>query len=117
MRLGRQQWATTDGLVLLAFLAVLPFTLWVAWARRHSKVSVDAVLALMGLSFAWFVVSQLAVARGRRKLGLTRWQYTNLLSGSRPVDRDELFVWRWTLHLCCATLLMVLCVLALVFTS
>jgi hypothetical protein len=72
---------------------------------------------LLGLSFAWAVIAMLLVVRAGGKLGLRRSHYTRLLSGSRPTDPVELFIWRGTLQFCCAALVALLCVLALVFIS
>jgi len=52
-----------------------------------------------------------------RKLGWNRRNYTQFLAGPRPSDGDELVVWRWTFQLCYALLAVVLCVLAIVFTT
>lgn len=59
----------------------------------------------------------LFVMRQWRKLGLTPAGRLKVLSGPRPQDPDELFMWRWFLSFCCATLLGVLFVLGLVFRS
>jgi hypothetical protein len=72
---------------------------------------------LLGLSFAWAVIAMLLVVRAGAKLGLRRTHYTRLLSSSRPSDPAELFIWRGTLHFCCALLVALLCVFALVLIS
>ncbi|HSY59494.1 MAG TPA: hypothetical protein VK795_08040 [Terriglobales bacterium] len=69
-----------------------------------------------GLSVGWAAISMLVVYRQWRRLGLTPSGRAKVLSGSRPSDPDELFIWRWILSLCCAVLLGVLSVLALVFS-
>lgn len=80
----------------------------------------DALFTLGGLSIAlsagWAAISMLVVYRQWRRLGLTPAGRVKVLSGSRPSDPDELFMWRWFLSLCCAVLLGVLSVLALVFS-
>jgi hypothetical protein len=80
------------------------------------RLETKAVMfALGGLSFAWAGISMfLAIGRGR-KLGLTPTQSLNLLSGPRPSDRDEAFIWSCALQLACGLLCGLLCVLALVF--
>jgi hypothetical protein len=84
---------------LLAFLVVIPLTLWLAWAR-HSTIAEHVVLVLFCLSFAWGNVSVLKWQRSFRKLG---WSSTNKLAfglGPRPEDSDELHLWQWGKHFC-----------------
>jgi hypothetical protein len=77
----------------------------------------DVFSTLFGLSVAWAAVSMLLVFRQWRKMGLTPRGRLEVLSGPRPSDPDELFMWRWFFSLCIAVLLGVSCVLLLVFTS
>jgi hypothetical protein len=72
-----------------------------------------AVFALAGLSFAWAGMSMLLAIGRDRKLGLTPSQRLNLLSGPRPINRDEAFIWRCALQLACALVFGLLCILAL----
>ena len=77
----------------------------------------DVFSTVFGLSVAWAAVSMLLVFRQWRKLVLTPKGRSKVLSGPRPSDPDELFMWRWFFSLCIAVLLGVSCVLLLVFTS
>jgi len=67
--------------------------------------------------FVWFCVSQIVVALARRQLGMTRAGFTDFLAGPRPSGDAELLVWRGTLHVCLATLALVICVILLVFAE
>jgi hypothetical protein len=101
----------------MAFATVL---LFIVWSARSHKASIPDSVAptLVCFSFAWAYLAMWRVARGCRKLGWNRSNYTQfLLAGLRPGDGDELVVWRWTFHLCYALLAVVLCVLAIVFTT
>ena len=75
----------------------------------------DAIFALFGFSSLWALMSMFLMWRRFRRMGLSGTQGARLLSGPRPSDPDELFVWRSTLHMCCAILIGVVCVLVLVF--
>ena len=79
------------------------------------RLEAKAVMfALGGLSVAWAGISMLlAIGRGRQ-LGLTPTQSLKLLSGPRPSNRDEAFIWRCALQLACALLCGLLCILALI---
>jgi|SRR5208282_4209250 len=120
MRLGRSQFATTDLLFPVAGLTLVPLTLGLRWDLGHWAAGTTLIQALTEFCFLWAAISLLLMWRGRRRLrslGLKGTHLWRLLSGSRPSDPEELFFWRWTLQVCCAVLTMVLCVLALVFTS
>jgi hypothetical protein len=96
---------------LLAFLLVIPLTLWLAWAR-HSTIAEPVVLILFSLSFAWGNVSVLKWQRSFRKLG---WSSTNKLAfglGPRPEDPDELHLWQWGRHFCYSFAAILLCMVA-----
>jgi hypothetical protein len=85
-------------------------------ARAQRTEIPDAVgLAMIGFSFGWTGVANWKLVRGGRRLGWNRSNMTKLLTGSRPDDPDELFIWQWTLQLCCAISSVVLCVVALTF--
>src|ERR1700680_3003443 len=76
---------------LVAFLVVIPLTLYFAWAR-HSTLAAPIVLTLFCVSFAWLNVSILRWQRSLRKLG---WKSAGKLSfglGPRPEDPDELHI-------------------------
>ena len=75
----------------------------------------NVLATLFDLSVVWAVVSMLLIFRQWRKLGLTPKGRLKVLSGPRPRDPDELFMWRWFLSLCVAVLLGILCILTLVF--
>jgi hypothetical protein len=84
---------------LLAFVVIIPLTLWFAWAR-HSMIAEPLVLTLFCLSFAWGNVAILKWQRSFRKLG---WSSPSKLAfgfGPRPEDPDELHLWQWGKHFC-----------------
>ena len=105
--------------VLLGFVTVLCSVVWLARAREATIP--DAVfLTLICFSFGWTGLSIWQLQRGGRKLGWNRSNrpnYTQLLSGPPPDDPDLLFLWRWTLQLCYASLAVVLCILAVAFAA
>jgi hypothetical protein len=77
----------------------------------------DALFTLVGLSFAWAAISMLFLLRQWRKLDLNPDGRLKVLSGPRPSDPDELFMWWCFLSMCVAVLLGVSFVLLLVFGS
>jgi hypothetical protein len=96
---------------LLAFLVVIPLTLWFAW-ERHSTTAEPVVLMLFCLSFAWGNVAVLKWQSSFRKLG---WSSTNKLAfglGPRPEDPDELHLWQWGRHFRHSFAAILLCMLA-----
>lgn len=98
--------------ILLAFLVVIPLTLWLAWAR-HSTIAEPVVLILFCVSFAWGNVAVLKWQRSFRELG---WSSTNKLAfglGPRPEDPDELQLWQWGRHFCYSFTAILLCMFAL----
>jgi hypothetical protein len=100
--------------VLVGYVAVLSFLTWTA--RAHRTEIPDAVgLAMICFSFGWTYLAIWKLVRGGRKLGWNRSNLTKLLTGPRPDDPDELFIWQWTLQLCYASLSVVICVAALSF--
>ncbi|SRR5260370_39128390 len=80
--------------ILMAFLVVIPLTLWLAWAR-HSKTAESIVLTLFCLSFAWLNLSILRWHRSRRKLGSSSPGGLAFGLGPRPEDPDEMHLWQW----------------------
>ena len=109
--------APASGLtVLIGYVLVLLFIVLIA--RAHSTEIPDAVvLAMICFSFGWTALANWKLVRGGRKLGWNRSNVTKLLTGPRPDDPDELFIWQWTLQLCCASLSVVVCVAALAFSG
>lgn len=105
------------GLVnLLAFLVIIPLTLWVAWA--HYTTFVDAILlTLFCLAFAWGLVSATLCFRCWRKLGLSGEGRLRLYSGPRPDDPDELRAWQLGWHFMYAIIAVMLCMVALPVAS
>jgi hypothetical protein len=97
---------------LMAFLVVVPFTLWFAWAR-HSTLAEPIVLTLFCLSFAWLNMSILKWQRTFRSLGQS--SSARLLLGPRPEDQDELLVWQWGRQFRYAFLAVVVCMIAFGF--
>jgi hypothetical protein len=96
---------------LMAFLVVIPLTLWFAWVR-HSTIAEPVVLTLFCLSFAWGNVAVLKWQRSFRKLG---WSSPNKLAfglGPRPEDPYELHLWQWGTHFRYSFTAILLCMLA-----
>lgn len=79
--------------ILMAFLVVIPLTLWLAWAR-HSKTAESIVLTLFCLSFAWLNLSTLRLHRSPRKLGSSSPGGLAFGLGPRPEDPDEMRLWQ-----------------------
>jgi hypothetical protein len=72
--------------VLVAFLIVMPLTLWFAWAR-HSTMAEPVILTLFCLSFAWLNVSILRWQRSLRKLGWSSPGKVSFGLGARSEDQ------------------------------
>jgi|SRR5580704_12971996 hypothetical protein len=100
--------------VLVGYVAVLSFLVWTARVRR-TEIPDSIGLATICFSFAWTYLAIWKLVRGGRRLGWNRSNLTKLLTGPRPDDPDELFIWQWTLQLCCASLSVVVCAAALSF--
>jgi hypothetical protein len=100
--------------VLVGYVVVLLFIVWMARAHRM-EIPDAVVLAVICFSFGWVYLALWKLDRGRRRLGWNRSNMTKLLTGLRPDDPDELFIWQWTLQLCFAIVSVVLCVVALAF--
>jgi len=85
------------GFALVAFVLIIPLSLWFAWSRHVSVVEVaySVVETLFCFSSALVLVSLLRFQRSLRRLGLSGVEAKMLLSGSRPSDPDELLVWKW----------------------
>ena len=75
--------------ILIAFVIVIPFTLWLAWSH-HVRTAESAVLTLFCLSFAWLNVSIMGCHRSRRKLGSGLPGRVAFGFGVRPEDPDEM---------------------------
>jgi hypothetical protein len=84
--------ASTGLEILLAFLVVVPLTLWFAWAQESTTMQ-SVIETLFCLSFAWGSVATLQWFRNFQRLGES--SSTRLLLGPRPEDPDELHAWRW----------------------
>jgi hypothetical protein len=96
---------------LVAFLVVIPLTLWFAWARRSTLAEL-VVLTLFCLSFAWLNVSILRWQRSLRKL---RWSSSGKISfglGPRPEDPEELGIWQRGTHFRYSFIAVLLCMAA-----
>ena len=99
---------------LIAFLVVVPLTLWFAW-RRHSTLAEPVILTLFCLSFVWLNVSILRWQRGLRRLG---WNFPGRVSfglGPRPEDPNELDIWQRGIHFSHSLVAALLCMLAFGF--
>jgi len=79
--------------VLLGVLIVIPLTVWFAWSGS-SSTAYSIVQLLFCFSFAWLLISLLRLQRNLRKLGLSPEDRTQLFSGPRPSDPDELRAWQ-----------------------
>ena len=101
---------------LIAFLVVIPLSLWFAWAG-HSTVAEPVVLTLFCASFAWLNVSILRWQRSLRKLG---WRSAGKLAfgfGPRPEDPDELHLWQLGIHFRYSFAAVALCMVAIPITA
>ena len=108
--------ATTRLTALLGFLVVIPLTLWFAWAD-HSAIAYSIAQSLFCVSFAWGLISLLQLQRNLRKLGLDSEGTTQLFSGPRPDDRDELRAWQWGWQFMYAVIAVLLSMVAIPVTS
>ena len=98
----------------MTYLMVMPFTLPFTPTPTLAQ---SIVLSLSFLSFVWATVSILQVNIRCRRIGFRRSNLTRLLSGPRPTEPSELVIWQWVLEVCCAILMLVLCMFALPFIS
>lgn len=89
---------------------------WMAVSGPHSETALSAISWVVAFNMIWGGVSLLLLMRGRGKLGPNRRRDIGLLA-EKPDHPDELFVWNWTLQLCCAVIAVVICVIALVIAS
>lgn len=108
--------STTGLAILLAFLIVIPLTLWSAWAHRNPLVD-QILLTLFCVSFAWLFVSMLLCYRRLRKLGLDGQGRLRLFSGARPDNPDELSAWLLGWHFVYAVIAVLLSIIALPVAS
>jgi len=105
--------APSSGLaVLVGYVVVLLFVVWIARAHR-TEIPDAFVLTMICFSFGWLYLALWKLGRGGRRLGWNRSNMTKLLTGPRPDDPDELFIWQWTLQVCFAILSVVVCVVVL----
>ena len=102
--------------IFVAFLVVIPLTLWFAWAH-HSTMAEPVVLTLFCLSFAWTNVSILRWQRSIRKLGWSSPSKVSFGLGPRPEDPDELDIWQRGAHFRYSFIAMLLCMLAFGITK
>ena len=103
--------ASTAVEFLIAFLVVIPLTLWLALARHSSKAE-PTILVLFCLSFAWLNISLLRWRRRLRELG---WKSPSKVSfgfGPRPEGAGELGIWHAGRHLCSSFVAVLLCMVA-----
>jgi hypothetical protein len=101
--------------IFVAFLVVIPLTLWFAWAR-HSTMAEPVVLTLFCLSFAWLNVSILRLQRSLRKLNSSPGKVSFGL-GPRPEDPDELDIWQRGTHFRYSFIAVLLSMLAFAITK
>jgi hypothetical protein len=101
---------------LMAFLIVIPLTLWSVWGH-HSTVADSAVQTLLCLSFAWAIVSMVQAQRSLRRLGLSSSDRMRLFSGPRPDDPDELRAWKWAWQFMYAVIVGIVFMIAIPITS
>jgi len=112
-KLGR---ATTGLAILLAFVVVIPLTLWSAWTHRNPLVN-QILLTFFCVSFGWLFVSMLLCYRTLRRLGLDGQGRLRLFSGPRPDDQEELRAWQLGWHFMYAVLAVLFCIIALPVAS
>lgn len=108
--------ATTALQMLIAFLIVMPFTLWLAWSH-HVKTAESLTLTLFCLSFAWLNLSILTMHRSRRKLGSGSSGRLAFGFGARPEAPDEIRLWEWGIQFRYSFLAVVLSMAAFAFTK
>jgi hypothetical protein len=99
---------------LTAILVVLPVSLWFAWAR-HSAVAYALVQTLFCAVFGWGVVSAFKLQRGLLKLSPS--DRPRVLSGPRPDDAVELYVWKWAWQFMYEVIAVALSMLAIPLTA
>jgi hypothetical protein len=102
--------------ILIAFLVVIPLTLWLAWAR-HSTTAEPVVLTFFCLSFAWLNVSLLRWRRSVRNLGSSSSGKLAFGLGPRPEDLDEVRLWQVGIHLRYSFLAVILTMSAFAITK
>jgi len=108
--------ATSNATALLGFLVVIPFTLWFAWVGRPA-IAYSIAQSLFCVSFAWSLISMLQLQRNLRKLGLGPEGRTQLFSGPRPDDQDELRAWQWGWQFMYAVIAVLLSMVAMPVTA
>jgi hypothetical protein len=101
---------------LVAFLIVIPLTLWISW-RRASTFTYPIAVTLFCLAFAWAAVSMLQTQRALRKLGLSPSDRMRVFSGRRPDDPDEFYAWKWAWQFVYAIIAVLLCMIAIPIAS
>ena len=102
--------------ILMAFLLVIPLTLWPAWSR-HARTAESIVLTLFCLSFAWLNLSILRLYRSQRKLGSPSSGGLAFGLGLRPSNADELRLWQAGIHFRYSFLAVILTMLAFAITK
>jgi hypothetical protein len=102
--------------ILMAFVVVIPFTLWFTWGH-HWVSAYSIAVTLFCLSFGWAAWSMLQTQRGLRKLNLSSSDRMRLFSGSRPDNPDELCVWKWAWQFICAVIAGLLSLIAIPVVS
>lgn len=102
--------------ILVAFLIVIPFTLWLAWSH-HVRAAESATLTLFCVSFAWLNLSILGLHRSRRKLGSSLPSRLAFGFGPRPEAPDEIRLWQWGIQFRYSFLSAVLSMAAFAFTK
>jgi hypothetical protein len=106
-----------SGLVaLLAFVIVIPLTLWFTW-RHASTFAYPLAETLFCISFAWAAVSMVLMQCGLRKLDLRPADRMRVFSGPRPDDPDELYAWKWAWQFLYAFIAVTLCMIAIPVAS
>ena len=96
---------------LIAFLVIIPLTLWLALAGHSSKAE-PIILVLFCLSFAWLNISLLRWRRRLRELGWKSPGKVSLGLGPRPEGSGELVIWHAGRHLCSSFVAVLLCMVA-----
>lgn len=98
--------------MLLAFLIVIPATLWFAWTHRTTTTN-SILTTLFCVAFAWLFISLWQCHRILRRLGLDGEGRMRLFAGPRPDDFEELRAWHWGWHFVLAVIAALLCMIAI----
>ncbi|HTW24184.1 MAG TPA: hypothetical protein VMD78_11320 [Candidatus Baltobacteraceae bacterium] len=100
---------------VVAFVLIIPLSLWFAWSRHPNGVEVMYSVAetISCVSWGFTFVSMLQLNRSLRRLGLSGTDAKSLFSGSRPANSDELTAWKWGWRFMYGIIAVLVCMMAL----